>query len=132
MAQMKKNYTGRCHCGDIRFSFLSEEITEGRRCNCSLCIRRGFVMSASYIPSSDFVPHQDLSQLSVYKWNDRLVDAIFCKRCAIFPYFGNDQWGYRVNLGCVEQIDALTLKSEILDGRSMPLSEDPGPHPGDT
>lgn len=88
-------------------------------------------MSACYISSADFTPHKDISQLSSYQWNDRVVDAIFCKSCGIFPYFGNDQYGYRVNLGCVEQLDALSLKIEILDGRSMPLSENPGPHPGE-
>lgn len=88
-------------------------------------------MSAKYIPSAEFVPHQKSDQLTTYKWNDRVVDAIFCNKCGIFPYFGNEEWGYRVNLGCVEQLDALSLKIEILDGRSIPISEDPGPHPGD-
>ena len=27
----KKEYTARCHSGDVRYSFLSEEITEGSR-----------------------------------------------------------------------------------------------------
>lgn len=36
-----------------------------------------------------------------------------------------------MNLGCVKQLEALSLKIEILDGRSMPILEDPEPHPGD-
>lgn len=89
-------------------------------------------MSVQYIPASDFTPHQNPEHLSGYQWNDRVVNALFCKNCGIFPYFGNEEFGYRVNLGCVEQLDALSLKVEILDGRSMPLSENPGPHPGDS
>lgn len=87
-------------------------------------------MSATYIPAKDFVPHQKPDQLSAYQWNDRVVDALFCKVCGVFPYFGNEEFGYRVNLGCVEQLDALSLKIKILEGRSLPLSENPGPHPG--
>jgi hypothetical protein len=126
----KKHYTGRCHCGNVRFSFVSEEIIEGKRCNCSLCIRRGAVVSARYIPAADFTPHENPEHMSIYQWNDRVVDALFCKTCGVFPYFGNAEWGYRINLGCVEQLDALALKIDIIDGRSMPLAEDPGPHPG--
>jgi hypothetical protein len=124
------DYTGRCHCGKVRFSFSTEEITEGRRCNCSLCIRRGAVMSAIYVPAKDFKPHQNCDDMSAYQWNDRVVDALFCKTCGVFPYFGNEEFGYRVNLGCVEQLDPLDLSITVLDGKSMPLSDNPGPHPG--
>lgn len=126
----KKTYTGRCHCGEIRFSFDCEEITEGKRCNCSICIRRGAVMSARYIPAANFRPHGNSDDFNVYRWNDRVVDYVTCKTCSIFPYFGNEKWGYRVNLGCVDQLDALALNISIIDGRSMALAAEPGPHPG--
>lgn len=87
-------------------------------------------MSPKYIPAENFIPHSNPEHLSSYLWNDRVVDGIFCKNCGIHPYFGNEEYGYRVNLGCVEQLDALSLKIEILDGRSMPIAEHPGPYPG--
>src|SRR5438477_464710 len=112
---MKMNeYTGRCHCGKIRFSFSSEEITEGRRCNCSLCSRRGVVMSPKYIPASNFRPHRNPGDLLAYQWNDRVVDHLFCKTCGVFPYFGNEEYGFRINLGCVEQLDAFSLPITII------------------
>lgn len=88
-------------------------------------------MSAIYFPAKDFRPHKNPSDMSVYLWNDRVVEFVFCKTCGIFPYFGNDEYGYRVNLGCVEQLDAYALKISIIDGRSMAIAENPGPHPGD-
>jgi hypothetical protein len=129
MKKEKREYTGRCHCGNIRFSFLSEEIKEGRRCNCSICIRKGALVSAKYIPAEDFRPHQNMELLTDYRWNDRVVNHLFCKTCGIYPYHGNAQYGFRVNLGCVEQIDPLSLEIKIIDGRSMEISNDPGPHP---
>ena len=115
------NYTAQCHCGKNKFSFKSEPITTGVRCDCSICIRRGAVMSEKYIPAEDFVPIPNLSELSDYRWNDEVVNNLFCKTCGIYPYHGNEEWGYRVNLGCVEQLNALDLDIRVLDGKSMPL-----------
>ena len=52
-------YKARCHCGRVRFSFRSPEIKTGRRCNCSLCVRRGAVLSFTYIPAADFTPQAE-------------------------------------------------------------------------
>jgi hypothetical protein len=127
----KREYKARCHCGRIRFSFFSEEITTGIRCNCSICIRKGAVMSSSYIPAEDFRAHARHEDFHVYLWNDRVMEHLACKTCGISPYHGDDSYGYRVNLGCVEGLDALTLAIKVLDGRSMEIAPDPGPYPGD-
>jgi hypothetical protein len=115
----KKHYQARCHCGRVRFSFQSEEITTGRRCNCSICIRKGAVMSTKYIPAADFQPHEQMDDLSDYRWGDCDVNHLFCKTCGIYPYHGGLEYGYRVNLGCVEDIDPLALEIGIIDGRAM-------------
>ena len=125
----KINYTARCHCGDLRFSFKSEEIKTGVRCDCSICIRKGVVMSSKYIPHEDFTTIENKDALSDYRWNDRVVNHLFCKTCGIYPYHGNEEYGYRVNLGCVEQLNPFELDIRILDGKSMRVSEKPGPHP---
>ena len=88
-------------------------------------------MSSQYVPAANFVEHADVRDFNVYRWNDRVVDFLTCKTCGIYPYHGNSDWGYRVNLGCVEPLDALNLAITILDGKSMRLANDPGPHPGD-
>src|ERR1700683_1611085 len=88
-----------------RFSFRSPEIRTGKRCNCSLCLRRGAVLSSRYIPNADFTPHHDPSELGVYLWNEKVLNNYFCKSCGIFVYIGDgvhNRDGYRVNLGCVE------------------------------
>jgi hypothetical protein len=122
-------YKARCHCGRVRFSFRSPEIKTGRRCNCSLCIRRGAVLSWSYIPAVDFTPHHDPSDLGLYLWNEKVLSNYFCKSCGIFAYIGdgeNAKDGYRVNLGCVEGLDALALEISIVDGKALPVIEEPG------
>jgi hypothetical protein len=118
------DYTARCHCGRVRFSFRSSEIKSGKRCDCSLCVRRGAVLSWTYIPAADFTPHNDVGDLGVYLWNERVLSNYFCKTCGIFTYIGdgeNAKDGYRVNLGCVEGLDPLGLEITIIDGKTLPL-----------
>ena len=119
-------YKARCHCGRVRFSFRSPEIKAGCLCDCSLCVRRGAVLSSVYIPAVDFSPHEDINDLGVYLWNEKVLSNYFCKICGIFTYIGdgeNGKDGYRVNLGCVEGLDPLALDISMIDGKSVPLIE---------
>jgi hypothetical protein len=121
-------YKARCHCGRVRFSFRSPEITTGARCDCSLCVRRGAVLSSRYIPAADFTPHKEPRDLGNYLWNEKVLNNYFCKTCGIFTYIAdgeNGKDGYRVNLGCVEGIDALALEIRVIDGKSVPLVDAP-------
>ena len=86
-------------------------------------------MSDEYIPAKDFTPIPDLNKMHAYRWNDRVIDHLFCKTCGIYPYHGNDKYGYRITLGCVEDINPLELEMRIIDGKAMPLNENPGNHP---
>jgi hypothetical protein len=117
-------YKASCHCGRVRFSFRSPEIRTGVRCDCSLCIRRGAVLSSTYIPASEFTPHHDPSDVGVYLWNERVLSNYFCKLCGVFTYIGdgeNAKDGYRVNLGCVSGLDPLGLDLRVIEGKGLPL-----------
>ena len=124
-----RTYKASCHCGAVRFTFTSAEITTGLRCNCSICIRKGAVMSSNYFPPSE-VQVEGKEALGVYQFGDKSVNHHFCRTCGIFPfntvtalpegYGGPAKVGdCRVNLGCVEGLDALALKIELVDGRSF-------------
>jgi hypothetical protein len=113
----------------VRFTFRSEEITSGCRCNCSICIRKGIVMSAEYI-SPDAFELEGKESLAVYQFGDKDVYHYFCKICGISPfngvaslpatYQGRAKIGdRRVNLGCIDGLDSLALKIDIIDGRSF-------------
>ena len=117
-------YQARCHCGRVRFSFRSPELTTAARCNCSLCVRRAAVLSPGYIPAADFTPHDNPADLGCYLWNEQVLSNYFCKTCGIFTYIAdgeNGKDGYRVNLGCVEGLDTLALQVKIIDGKSLPV-----------
>ena len=124
-----KTYSASCHCGSIRFHFESEEITAGFRCNCSICIRKGIVLSTNYF-RADEVEVEGGDRLAVYQFGDKDVNHCFCKNCGIAPftriasvppdYGGPAKPGdYRINLGCVHDLDAYALDIDIIDGRSI-------------
>jgi hypothetical protein len=118
----KRTYEGRCHCGAVRFRFRSEELNEGRRCNCSMCVRKGAVMSARYYQPDEFEIVAGREALSVYLWGDRMVNHYFCRHCGIYPFHdGIDEYEgrFRVNLGCVEGVDVFALEMKLLDGKSL-------------
>jgi hypothetical protein len=118
-----KTYRASCHCGAIRFKFRCEAITSGLRCNCSICIRKGAVMSPQYVPpeSFEFESIGSVGVLGKYQFGDRNVNHYFCTTCGIYPFHDTvaKPGHYRVNLGCVEGLDAISLEIGRIDGRSF-------------
>jgi len=129
MSTNLRTYHASCHCGSIRFQFKSEEITSGLRCNCSICIRKGNVMSSAYYPP-EAVQLEGEPSVAVYQFGDKDVNHCFCRTCGIFPfnriakippdYTGPAKPGYyRINLGCVKEVDVFALDIDLVDGRSF-------------
>src|SRR5262245_4484691 len=126
----EQTYQGSCHCGAIRFRFRSEAITSGRRCNCSICIRRGIVWSTPYYRREAVELIRGADAVAVYEFGDRCMEHCFCRTCGIHPfsvvarlpedYAGSAVCGdYRINLGCVEGLEHEALAIETIDGRSF-------------
>lgn len=123
-------YPGRCHCGAVRFRLTSEPITSGRTCNCSICIRKGATWSTSYYPPEAFELVSGEDSVVEYMFGDRQVKHCFCKTCGVSTfnvvvdvpadYDGPARPGYyRINLGCVDEIDRGALEVLLIDGRSF-------------
>lgn len=120
--QMSKRYSGSCHCGAVRFAFDAEEITRGVRCNCSLCVRRGTIMSRERMPEAELTIEAPEGMLGMYQFGAHTAKHFFCRRCGIYTFHetASKPGHYRVNLGCVEGIDPYDVDAELFDGRSLP------------
>jgi hypothetical protein len=116
-----RTYHGGCHCGEFSFSLRAAEITRGKRCNCSICVRSGAVMSVPYFPRSEFSSFEGLERLAVYHFGHHMVNRYFCPRCGIYTFHEAkaEPGKYRLNLGCIEGLDPLALQIEVIDGRSF-------------
>jgi hypothetical protein len=102
----------------VRFSFATDPITTGLRCNCSICRRKGVVMSSVYVRD---VAVEGFEALAVYRFGDRTVNHYFCRTCGIAPFHEAvaRPGAFRINLGCLDDLDPLGVQITLVDGRSF-------------
>jgi len=118
---VRRTYRGGCHCGAFRFEVECEPIDSACRCNCSICIRRNALMSDHYFPPEAFRALDGLETLTCYRFGDRLVDHYFCGTCGIYTHHAATAKPdhLRINLGCVDELNARSLPVREIDGRSF-------------
>ena len=77
-------------------------------------------MSVRYFPPGE-IEVEGEDALTLYLWGDKMVNNWFCRTCGIYPFHDvvEKPGHFRVNLGCVDDIDPLTLKFELVDGKSF-------------
>ena len=108
---VKKTYTGRCHCGTVRFEADLDLSQPTFRCNCSICRRtRSWVAVAM---PDDFRLLSGEADLTEYLFNTKKNQHFFCRHCGVRSFgVGNETpvgKMYGVNIGCLEGIDEATL-----------------------
>ncbi len=116
-----KEYDGSCHCGGIRFIFSGPPILRGLRCNCSICRRKGALMTEYLVAPTDIRIEENDGCLSTYQFGSKVAKHHFCKRCGIYTFHQSlrKPGHYRFNIGCIADIDAAALPFEIFDGASL-------------
>lgn len=118
---MKRIYEGQCHCGAIHFRFEGEEIKEGIRCNCSICARKGALMSAQVIPEEELTIRAKDDALGLYQFGSGTAKHYFCRNCGIYTHHETARFpdAYRVNLGCIDELETLDIPYNLFDGKNL-------------
>ena len=107
---MSDIYTGTCHCGAVAFRVtLDDGLTALRRCNCSLCRRKGVIMGA--VPKDQLEVLRGEDKLTLYQWNTKIAEHYFCSVCGIYTHHQRrtDPSICGFNLGCLEDVDQSAL-----------------------
>jgi hypothetical protein len=115
------HYKGQCHCGAVTFEVESEKpIETGLRCNCSICVRKGAVMSSDVYPE-DALNIEAGDSLGMYQLGDKTAKHYFCKKCGIYPFHETARFPgkLRVNLGCFDELEPLKLEVGVFDGKHL-------------
>jgi hypothetical protein len=90
---------------------LPDGIVNPRRCNCSICRRKGAV--AASVPLSGLRIVKGQETLRLYQFNTRTAKHYFCSVCGIYTHHQRrsnpDQYGYTV--GCLEGVDPLEIQN---------------------
>lgn len=107
----QKRLNGSCHCGTVKFSIPSDlDMSAVRRCDCSLCKRRGAIMLAC--PIQDVLVEKGAEHLVQYKWNTKVATHNFCAKCGIMTHHQRRSTPKicGINVGCVDELDYNSFK----------------------
>lgn len=84
--QSKNVFSGRCHCGNIEFTFqsrLSAEQLPVRACSCSFCRAHGVRTTSDPHGRARITAHS-ADQLIRYRFGLKTADFLVCGRCGIY------------------------------------------------
>ncbi|MEI8326077.1 MAG: GFA family protein [Betaproteobacteria bacterium] len=114
---------GSCHCGAVQFQVALENGFENpRRCNCSLCRRKGAIMAD--VPLAGLRVTKGLDKLTLYQWNTMTAKHYFCKVCGVYTHHQrrSNPKVFGFNVACIEGIDPFSFTNVgIGNGASQSL-----------
>ena len=111
-----------CHCGKVELELaLPNGIEKPRRCDCSMCRRRGAIVASVPLNGIRIVQGEDV--LKLYQFNTRTAKHFFCGECGIYTHHQrrSDPSEYGYNVGCLEGVNPYELGTiEVMDGVNHP------------
>jgi len=120
-----------CHCGAVELRLhLPDGIVNPRRCDCSMCRRRGAIAAGVAEDGLEIVRGHD--HLRLYQFNTHVAEHYFCATCGIYTHHRRrsnpHEYGY--NVGCLEGIDPFALgEVPVNDGVNHPSDRSSAPLP---
>jgi hypothetical protein len=120
--QIKTWHKASCHCGRVELILhLPNGVCEPRRCNCSICRRKGAVVGSVLLKDLEVV--KGAEDLRCYQFNTQTAKHYFCSYCGIYTHHQRrsnpHEYGY--NVGCLEGVDPFEIpRVPVADGVSHP------------
>jgi hypothetical protein len=117
----------RWHCGKVVLELdLPDGIVNPRRCDCSICRRKGAIVAS--VPLSGIRILQGEDALKLYQFNTGTAKHYFCSHCGIYTHHQRrsnpEQYGY--NVGCLEGVNPYDLGLvPTYDGVNHPADRKP-------
>lgn len=115
---MSKTHRSTCHCGAVELELtLPNGLEDMRRCNCSMCSRRGTI--AASVPLKNLKVVKGADKLSLYQFRTKTAKHYFCSICGIYTHHQrrSNPNEYGINIACIEGIDPYAqMDVPITDG----------------
>ena len=114
-----------CHCKQVEAEInLPDDLKKVLKCNCSICKRKGTIMSM--VKNEDFKITKGKEKLQLYQFHTKIAKHYFCSNCGIYthhnPRSNPAMTGF--NLGCLDEIDVFQLEDvPVNDGQNHPLDK---------
>lgn len=123
---VQQHHLARCHCGSVVFElYLPQGLIDIRRCDCSMCRRRGAIVAS--VNLDDITIIQGQQQLSLYQFNTYTAKHYFCHQCGIYTHHQrrSNPHQYAFNIGCLDSINPLIIPNvPNYDGINHPTDSD--------
>jgi hypothetical protein len=111
-----------CHCGAVELELtLPNGLEELRRCDCSMCRRRGAIVASVKLDNLKIVKGAD--KLSLYQFNTMTAKHYFCSVCGIYTHHQrrSNPSLYGFNVACVAGVNPYELGDiPVMDGVNHP------------
>ena len=111
-----------CHCGEVEIQVnLKKNIDELMRCNCSMCKRKGTMVTT--INKNDLKIVKGESKIKTYQFNTKVAKHHFCSECGIHTHNlrRSNPNTFGINVGCIDEIEPnelFKLKTFVKDGQN--------------
>ena len=121
--QIDPVHNASCHCGAVQLQLsLPNGLVEPRHCSCSMCRRRGAIVSS--VPLDGLTILKGEEHLRLYQFNTMTAKHYFCSICGIYTHHQrrSNPNEFSVNIGCLEGVEnPFELEPvKVLDGNNHP------------
>ncbi|KJY76463.1 aldehyde-activating protein [Vibrio nigripulchritudo] len=111
-----------CHCGAVVLELtLPYGIDNPRRCDCSICRRKGAIVASVDLDGIKILKGEDV--LKIYQFNTQTAKHYFCSNCGIYTHHQrrSNPHEYGFNVGCLEGVNPFDLGEVVTnDGVNHP------------
>ena len=107
---IQAEHRSNCHCGAVVMTIsLPKGLMDVRRCDCSLCRRRGAIAASVSLNDITFI--QGEQALSLYQFNTHTAKHYFCRHCGIYTHHQrrSNPSQYGINVACLAGINPLKI-----------------------
>ena len=118
-----------CHCGAVEFELdLPDGIVNPRRCDCSICRRKGAVVAS--VPLEGLRILKGAEHLQLYQFNTHTAKHYFCACCGIYTHHQrrSNPRQFGINAACLEGVSPFDFAElAVNDGVNHPSDGAAGP-----
>ena len=111
-----------CHCGSVVLELsLPNGIEKPRRCDCSICRRKGAIVGSVKLDGIRIINGHDF--LKLYQFNTNTAKHYFCSNCGIYTHHQrrSNPSEYGFNIGCLEGVNPYEIGDiDVMDGVNHP------------
>ena len=115
-----------CHCEkvELEVNIPDEGFKKLMRCNCSLCKKKGAIMTP--IPREELKIVKGEDVLKLYQYHTKVAKHYFCSNCGIYTHhvMRSNPSMYGINVACLDGVKPFELENIVInDGENHLLDK---------